>query len=192
MDGPEKAYVVSSQGGTPRPLLPEDNGTETGPSWSPDGRKIIFATSLPGGKESTLRILDLASHQITTVPGSAGRFSAHWSPDGQMIIATSLDSSNLYLFNVRTERWSTLYSGLFAYATWSRDGDFIYFLRFASDQSILRIPVTSGAPQLVVDLKDIHYTGTSGLWFGLDPTDAPLLLRDVGISDVYALTLGEK
>jgi len=27
---------------------------------------------------------------------------------------------------------------------------------------------------------------------GLDPTDAPLLLRDIGSDDLYALTLEEK
>jgi L-alanine-DL-glutamate epimerase-like enolase superfamily enzyme len=35
-------------------------------------------------------------------------------------------------------------------------------------------------------------TGTYGLWFGLDPTGAPLLLRDASTTDVYALTLEEK
>jgi len=41
-------------------------------------------------------------------------------------------------------------------------------------------------------LKDFRYTGTWGLWLGLDPTDAPLMLRDVGTSDIYALTLERK
>jgi hypothetical protein len=44
----------------------------------------------------------------------------------------------------------------------------------------------------VVDLRDFHYTGTFGLWLGLDPTDAPLLLRDEGTEDIYALALDRK
>jgi Tol biopolymer transport system component len=40
-----RAYWVSSQGGTPRPLLPGEAGPETDPNWSPDGRKIVFSTS---------------------------------------------------------------------------------------------------------------------------------------------------
>jgi hypothetical protein len=31
-----------------------------------------------------------------------------------------------------------------------------------------------------------------GRYMGLDPTDAPLLLRDIGSSDIYALTLEQK
>ena len=43
----------------------------------------------------------------------------------------------------------------------------------------------------MVELNDMHLTGTYGVWFGLDPMDAPLLLRDIGSDDIYALTLEE-
>jgi hypothetical protein len=33
-----------------------------------------------------------------------------------------------------------------------------------------------------------EFTGIFGFWLGLDPTDAPLLLRDVGTQIIYALT----
>jgi eukaryotic-like serine/threonine-protein kinase len=193
--GNAEACIVSSQGGNPRRLLPEDNGQQGDPSWSPDGSKIIFSTNRQGDKaeSSSTSILDLATHQRSTLPGSAGMFSPHWSPNGQFIFASSLNLANLYLFEVKAQRWSTLYKGIFAYATWSSASRFIYFLRYASDPAaVLRIPVTGGEPKLVVGLTDFHYTGTLGLWFGLDPTDAPLMLRDVGTSDIYALTLEQK
>jgi hypothetical protein len=41
----------------------------------------------------------------------------------------------------------------------------------------------------VASLKDFRFIGN---WFGLDPTDAPLMLRDVSTTEVYALTLEEK
>lgn len=41
-------------------------------------------------------------------------------------------------------------------------------------------------------VKDFPFTETGGLWFGLDPDDAPLMLRDVSTSDVYSLTLEQK
>ena len=31
-----------------------------------------------------------------------------------------------------------------------------------------------------------------GFWFGLDPDDNPLLLRDEGTDEIYALTLERK
>ena len=57
---------------------------------------------------------------------------------------------------------------------------------------MLRIPITGGDAERIADLKGVHYTGYYGTWFGLDSTDAPLLLRDVGTSDIYALTLEHK
>jgi eukaryotic-like serine/threonine-protein kinase len=192
-----KAWVVPSTGGSPQQLLPEDNGQEIDPSWSPDGHKVIFASGASGSSESSIRILDLASHQIATLPGSAGMFSPRWSPDGQFIEADSLDSTTLYLFDIKTQRWSTLYDKTaFAYATWASDSRFIYFLRVpirSTDvPAILRVPVAGGDAKVVVGLKGFPYTGTISLWFGLDPTDAPLMLRDVSTADVYALTLEEK
>ena len=186
------AYIVSSDGGNARRLLPDDYGPETDPSWSPDGRKIIFATNAIGDQNSTIRILDLFSHEVTTLPGSAGKFSAHWSPDGQFIAASSLDITKLYLFDIKTQNWSTIYKGLSGFVTWSSDSRFLYFLSTAGDSAVLRIPVTGGSPEVIADLKGVHYTGTLTVWFGLDPTDAPLLLRDVGTQDIYALTLERK
>jgi Tol biopolymer transport system component len=191
-EGRQQAWIVPSTGGSPQRLLPEDSGQEAEPSWSLDGRKMIFATGLKGEKESYIRILDVASHQITTLPGSDGKFTPRWSPDGQFINASSLDTSTLYVFDTKTQRWSALKTVLHAYALWSSDSRSIYFLRWAPDLAILRIPATGGGAKLVASLKDFLVTGTNGLWFGLDPTDAPLMLRDVSTTDVYALTLEEK
>ncbi len=185
-------WSVPSTGGSPQRLLPEDSGQERQPDWSADGRKIAFATGELRSRESHIRILDLASHQVSTLPGSDGKFAPRWSPDGHFIIAESLDTTTVYIFNVKTQHWSALNTGLNAGAQWSSDSRSIYFLRWATDPAILRIPATGGEAQLVVSLKDFHFTGTLSLWFGLDPTDAPLMLRDASTTDVYALTLEEK
>ena len=182
----------SSAGGSPQRLLPEDSGQQIDPSWSPDGRKMIFSTGEHRSPESHISILDLATHRITSLPDSDGKASAHWSPDGQFISASSLDTAIIYVFDIKTQHWSALKAGMHAYAPWSSDSRAIYFLRWASDPAILRIPATGGEAKLVVSLKDFPFTGTLGLWFGLDPTDTPLMLRDVSTSDVYALTLEEK
>jgi len=72
------------------------------------------------------------------------------------------------------------------------DSRYIYCLRVFGDPAILRIPVAGGDPEVVADLKGLPLTGVWGVSFGLDPSDAPLILRDVSTRDVYALTLEEK
>jgi serine/threonine protein kinase len=186
------AWIVRSTGGSPQRLLPEDSGPETDPSWSPDGRNILFSTGEIGSHDSHISSLDLASHQIHTLPGSDGKFMPRCSPDGRFVYASSIDTFTIYIFDLKTQHWSALATGPHAYARWSTDSRSIYFLRYATDPAILRIPATGGEAKLVVSLKNFPYTGTNYLWFGLDPTDAPLMLRDVSTTDVYALTLSQK
>jgi Tol biopolymer transport system component/DNA-binding winged helix-turn-helix (wHTH) protein len=193
--GHVESYIVPSEGGRPRRIIPEDQGQEGDPSWSPDGRKIVFDIG-DVSPSHEIRVLDLDSHQVTTVPGSDGLYSPRWSPDGRYIAALLDDSSqSLKIFDFGTQRWSTpsQVSGL-GFPVWSSDSQWIYF-GAASDQGnrgIYRIRANGGEAQLVVDLKNLHWAGWFGTWFGLDPTDAPLLLRDVGGNDIYALTLEEK
>jgi eukaryotic-like serine/threonine-protein kinase len=192
--GTTRAYVVSSQGGTPRLLLPGEAGPETDPNWSPDGRQIVFSTSREAGDDpkSVICILEPDSNHVTTLPGSVGMFSPRWSPDGHSIVTLNPKSLGMNIFDIRTQRWSTPYKGPAGFPRWSRDSRSIYFLGLPYNPGLFRIPVTGGDAERITDLKDVHYTGYYSVWFGLDPTDAPLLLRDIGTSDIYALTLEEK
>lgn len=195
VNAPNKSYLVSSQGGSPQQLVPDNADEEIDPTWSADGRKIAFqvAGSPTRGKDS-LRILDLASRRVTALPGSAGLWSPRWSPDGKYIAAMSLEVQGLKVLDVATERWSTLpVSERMDYPAWSSDSAYIYFLRLVNgDRGVYRIRATGGKAERVVDLKDWHITGYYTFWMALDPTDTPLLLRDVGSDDIYALTLEEK
>src|SRR5258705_12293925 len=85
--GTTRAYIVSSQCGTPRLLLPGEAGPETDANWSPEGRKIVFSTSREAGDDpkSVICILELDNNHVTTLPGSVGMFSPRWSPDGHSI-----------------------------------------------------------------------------------------------------------
>jgi Tol biopolymer transport system component len=189
-----KTYIVPSQGGRPQRLLPEDKGPETDANWSPDGRKIVFGASNEGGQDikSDLHIVDVDTRQVIAVAGSVGMFSPRWSPDGRSIAAATADGTKLKIYDLATGQWSLLYAGDFVFATWSRDGRYIYYLKFQTGNGIYRIRASGGEPERVADLTDVPYTGLFGMWMGLDPTDAPLIMRDTGSDDIYALTLEEK
>ena len=189
----EGIWKISSQGGGVRRLLHDDNRTEEDPNWSPDGKKIIFASGHPvyPDPKAEIRILDLSSLQVTTIPGSAGLFSPRWSPDGRFIAALPFDSHGMKIFDVATHQWSELpdKEGI-AYPAWSSDSKLIYYIRTGGEEGLFRIRIRGGEAERIHDMKDWHSTGAG--WMGLDPTDAPLMLRDIGSSDIYALTLEEK
>jgi hypothetical protein len=57
---------------------------------------------------------------------------------------------------------------------------------------VFRIPLNGGKAEKIIDLTEWHDAGANGKYMGLDPTDAPLLLRDIGSDEIYALTLEKK
>ena len=69
---------------------------------------------------------------------------------------------------------------------------FIYFVLAGADRGVFRVRVSLGNAERVVDLEGFRSTGVFDLWFGLDLTDTPMLIRDVGTADIYALTLEQK
>ena len=197
-----KSYIVPAEGGSPRRILPGLERAVTDPDWSPDGRKIVFTSFdlplrvTPSG--DGLQILDVDSGQVTAVPGSAGLFSPRWSPDGRKIVALKLAgswsiASGLTVFDMAAQRWTTLVTkDHIEFPAFSVDSQFLFYLLLGSDQAVYKVRVNGGEPQRVVDLKDWQLTGYSSFWMGLDPADAPMLLRDNGTSDLYALTLEQK
>jgi len=187
------SYIVSSEGGSPRKLLPEDHDSDLAGNWSPDGHKVVILSISVDGK-SIIRILDLDSRQITTVPGSEGLTGPRWSPDGRYLVAPPFTNfpETLKIFDFSTQQWSVLPQRLVDSPEWSKDSQFIYFRRVTGDPGVFRIRVREGTAEKIADLKDWHDAGWWGRYMGLDPTDAPLLLRDIGSSDISALTLDQK
>jgi len=191
-NGVDAIFMIAFDGsGKPHRILAGDQEAETDPSWSPDGKRIAFSTSpnVGASAKSDLRIFDLATHTADVIPASDGLQVPHWSPDGNLIAAMTLDTVSLRLFNLSSGKWTKLDTGAVAFPEWSHDGQWIYYVRWTANPAVLRIRAADGKRESVADLNGARYTGTYTLWMGLDQTDAPMMLRDEGTDDIYALTL---
>jgi hypothetical protein len=51
----------------------------------------------------------------------------------------------------------------------------------------MRVRISDRKMEQVSDLANLPTTGNLGPWVGLDRDDSPLLLKDLGTQDVYAL-----
>jgi Tol biopolymer transport system component len=183
---PEKIYTVSPEGGSARQPVPHDPAHQLVPNWSPDGGKIIFGGS-PYSGDSAIYVLDLGNQRVTMLPGSHGLFSPRWSPDGRYVVAMTVDALGLVLFDFQSQKWSELVKASVRFPNWSADGRYIYFLHHPDNPAILRLRLSDRKVERVADLKNFPITGYLGLWLGLAPGDSPLLLRDAGSHDIYAL-----
>ncbi len=184
---PFQIYVVSAEAGKAEQLV-QTSCNDVDPTWSPDGSRLVFGHLPPFGTscKAAIYVLDLKSHQVSTIAGSDGLFSPRWSPDGNSMVAITENFSRLMLFSFATQRWEELAKGppeYLGYPGWSRDGRFVYFI---GESDVLRVRIADHKMEKVVSLKDVHLRiGNAGL--SLTPDDSPLLLFETSVKELYAL-----
>jgi Tol biopolymer transport system component len=186
-----RLYRVSASGGQPQELLANLHRVKADPDWSPDGLRICF-----GGPSGTtarslgpnIHLLDLGTQSVTDVRDSNGFFSPRWSPDERYLAALSLDSSRLALFDFSTQKWDEVVNGTFmSWPCWSHDGRYVYYLQGNINPAVMRLRTADKKVERVVDLKDIHTTGFYGSSLSLTPGDQPVITRDIGSQEIFAL-----
>jgi serine/threonine protein kinase/Tol biopolymer transport system component len=156
-----RIYLVSADGGSPQQLLPEDPEPQMDPNWSLDGDKILLS-GVPDDNNETIRVLDLNTHRVSALPGSRGLYSPRWSPDGKYIVAMPADSLSLVLFDFQTQKWSQLAKVRAAFPNWSKDGQYVYFLRWLDGPAVLRVRITDREVEQVLDLTNFPTVGNVG------------------------------
>lgn len=189
---PLKIFLVSAEGGNPQEVLPGGR-SEGDPAWSPDGSSLSFGRTpdleLGAFGPAPIQILNLKSGQVSTVPESEGFYGVGWSPAGRYLSAMTSDSSKLMLFDFTTKKWLELAKGSFAYPGWSHDGKYIYFEDFGKGE-IRRVEVSRQKFESVAGITELRRPGQyEGIWSAPAYDGSPMLMRDIGIEEIYALDL---
>lgn len=197
---PDKVYLVSAQGGPPRPMM-EQGFSQFDPNWSPDGNEIMFAAYRPGAEPNAtligdIEIYDLRTHALSVLPGSEGLSAPRWSPDGRYVAATAIANDKweipaVRLYDFHTGNWTPFENDPIDNKWWSHDGKYFYFDKFAETApAVFREDLSTRHIDHVASLKDLRRaSGMMGSWMGLTPDDSPMLLRDTSIKEIYALRL---
>ena len=113
-------------------MLTAGDGNNGFPSWSPDGRRIVFRLQDEHGKG--LRILDVETGQITVLTDGNGNHDnfPSWSPRGDEITFSSdREDADWEIYSIRPDgtglRRITHIPGNDAHSSWSPDGRWIVF-----------------------------------------------------------------
>jgi WD40 repeat protein len=187
---PWKVQVIPAEGGTPQTLT-SGGDQEGAPTWSPDGGQIVFgglvASDVRSSGPLAIHVVDLRTHEGSTLPGSEGLWAARWSPNGRYVAALTADSQSLMLFDSSTRKWFKLLTGSFiGDIIWSRREESLFLVCAApsgGDSTISRLRLWDRKLEQVACLHE----KSGPFWLGLTPDDLPLIARQAGTQEVYAL-----
>jgi hypothetical protein len=183
-------YVASMKGGMPQKVAEQSVAA----SWSPDGSLLILTSWIPGKtveeNKSILQILDLKSGKISLVPDSRGMIGAFWVDQHTLVTATQ-DTTKFLTFDLTTQKWVELASGVFVNWFVSLDRKYLYCTTGGEEPRALRIRFSDHKVQTILSLKGLRrvvdpYFGTQ---VDVAPDGSVLLTRDVGTQEVYALNV---
>jgi eukaryotic-like serine/threonine-protein kinase len=187
---PWKSFLISAQGGAPAELYSEKD-PQTDAEWSPDGTRIVYGRTpffLHSSDIVDIRILDVATRQVSTIPGSKDLYAPRWSPDGRYVAGLSADNKKLVIYDFKTQRWSDWVTGIgfIGVPAWSRDSKYIYFDNVSGEHpGYRRVKLGDTHSEFLVDLKDLHRSW----WSGITPDNSPIFSRDISTDEIYALDL---
>lgn len=134
---------------------------EQGPQYSPDGERIVFASTRSGNWEIWWCDREGRNPSQLTSFGGPTAGSPYWSPDGQQIVFDARPGGNPDVYVIDTKggapRRMTTDPSEEIVPTWSRDGKWIYF---ASNRTfayeIWKMPATGGAAVQVTRQGGFH------------------------------------
>ncbi len=141
----------------PEELIPSSRA-QYAPQYSPDGKRIAFA-SLRSGVQSVWVSNEDGSNLVQISDPNNVSGSPQWSPDGSKIAFDSFprDRWEIYVADVAERKPRKLITNIpsVVQPNWSRDGKWIYFVSHeAGREGVYRCPASGGDATAVS--KDIH------------------------------------
>ena len=187
----EHVYLVPAAAGTQQEIASAGIFTRNG-GWTPDGNSLLIVELRSPG-DSLIEFMDIKTMKLTTLPDSKGLATAALSPDGKYVVASPVDGQKLLLFEVATRKWSELVHDTVSALHWSGDSKYVFFANQSSAApKVLRVRLSDRKVETVAGLKDLRRVILPFFdWMGLTPDGAPLLMRDIGTQEVYALDVEE-
>lgn len=191
-DGAVGVYVIPANGGNARPIG-DTSVARAFPGWTADSEGVVF---MQAGKEH-LQLFDVRTGESRDLPGTEGMSDPRLSPDGKMLaarfqedrkkpvelIVMDLESGSRTIVtdDPRGQQWFH----------WGPDGGQLFrvdvYLR-GNERTVWRFDLQSGETNAVAVIGNTPTAWSGvGMWVGIDPEGAPIVLKDTSIHHIYAL-----
>ena len=189
----DQLCIVGKDGGTPHVVY--QSATIVSPSWRRDSKAILFQDIPHIPEDSVIKQLDIGTGQLITIPASKGLVLPVISPDGHYLATGTVDGKKLKLYDLVRNVWQEFaLQPSVGFTEWSSDSAYLYFdSGLSAEPAIYRLRLADRKVEQVTSLKNFRRVEWGNLpWFGLTPTGDPIVMRDVGSQEVYALDFEEQ
>lgn len=128
---PLRAYLVGSQGGAVKEILPQIEGAQSLPSWCSSDESVVLAAnprddSAPATRRGIFRV-NLATQQAEKLPGSEGLTHPSCSPDGKYLVAKNTDDTAILIYDSSSRKWSQIVrDSQIGGIHWSTDSKYLF------------------------------------------------------------------
>jgi serine/threonine protein kinase/Tol biopolymer transport system component len=179
-----QVFLVDMNGGQPQRII----AAGVFALWSPDGNLLVVNT------DEGLQTLDLRTMKESVVPGghSGNRYmvGAAWVKQ-DMLVAATQDLKKFVTFNFKTQKWTDLATGTFVNWAVSPDGEYLYYTTGGADPMVERVRFADRKVETITSLKDFRLAayGEGATDISVAPDGSPVLTRDIGHEEIYALNV---
>jgi len=195
-DGTQVVYVNSAgsicligMDGGSAPSIVEKDGSS--PHWSPDGSRLVFKDR---GAPPHIHVHDFRTGKSSLVPAPDGLLNPQWVGDHRLVAGTH-DFTKLMVLDAGAQQWSELVSFTApAYlVNWVHTPDYksLDYTTGGAEPMLFRVRLADRKFETITSLKGLHRgVGPNGnTRISVAPDGSPVLTRDIGTQEIYALTV---
>lgn len=195
-----KAIYITDVDGEDNQRITRDSSLNLGPSWSPDGGRLVYASYQKGAPE--IFSVDLDKGQVSQLTkNKSTNITPVWHPDGKTVYFSSSLSGSTELFSTvagsQRQQQITAVGGINIAPRFSKDGGtMVYSSTRAGRLHVYRQPTGGGPAQRLTfvgihnDSPDISSDGTKIVFCGQDSGAFDIFVMNSDGTNIQRLTIG--